>query len=112
MLCLEDAFLEKKNKIIQLICKEVKFYALKDEDAFFEWLTKINCITNISAIGDALYLDLPYVILDDDLRDILALFYRYKIDMQQLKVFLNDTNQSWFYKGTKGYWYDNVFGNH
>src|SRR5436190_4072990 len=62
MLCLEDAFLEKKNKIIQLICKEVKFYALKDEDAFFEWLTKINCITNISAIGDALYLDLPYVI--------------------------------------------------
>jgi hypothetical protein len=111
MLFREDVFVEKiKHKTIQLLCKRVKFYALKDEDAFFEWIKKIKCIKNISAIGNELSLDLPHLISDDDLRDILALFYRYKIDMHQLFIFLNDTNKSWFYEGNKGYWYDNVFG--
>ena len=99
-----------KYKNIQLVCKKVKFYALKDEDAFFEWTKRIECIKDVSAVGDELYLYVPEVIADDDLRDILALFYRYKIDMKQLARFLNDTNRSWLYEGYKGYWYDNVFG--
>ena len=33
---------EKNNKY--LTCKAVKFYTLKDEDAFFEWIKKIKCI--------------------------------------------------------------------
>lgn len=99
-----DFFSEK------LVCKKVKFYGLKDEDAFFEWIKRIECIKDMSAVRDELCLYIPEVIADDDLRDILALFYRYKIDMKQLARFLNDTNRSWFYEGYKGYWYDNVFG--
>jgi len=99
------------NSIVKLVCKSVRFYSLKDEDAFFEWIKKIQGIENTDAIGDELYLYTPSMISDDDLRDLLALFYRYKINMKQLANFLNDKNRSWFYEGVKGYWYDNVFDN-
>ena len=47
---------------------------------------------------------------DQDLREILALFYRYKIDMKQLVVFLNNKNKMWFFDPPKGYWHRRVFG--
>ncbi len=93
-----------------LICKSVRFYANKDEDAFFEWIKKIECIENTSAKGRELYLHLSCNNLHEyDLRDLLALFYRYKIDMKQLKVFLNKNNKSWFYDNKKAYWHKRVF---
>lgn len=49
-------------------------------------------------------------IVDNDLRELLALFYRYKIDMKQLRVFLNEQNKEWFYGRPKGYWHYRVFG--
>lgn len=32
---------EKKSEENILICKGVKFYARKDEDAFFDWIKKL-----------------------------------------------------------------------
>lgn len=94
---------------IILTCKKVTFYARKDEDAFFEWIKKIDCIDSTSAAGDELYLHIACVDLHDhDLRDLLALFYRYKIDMRQLKIFLNEENKRWFDEPQK-YWYKEVF---
>lgn len=94
-----------------LVCKSVRFYARKDEDAFFEWINKIKCIEKTSAKGRELYL---HIACDDlheyDLRDLLALFYRYKIDMKRLKMFLNEDNKSWFYENKKAYWHKRVFG--
>ncbi|MCL4361555.1 hypothetical protein M1446_04355 [Candidatus Dependentiae bacterium] len=94
-----------------LICKAVKFYARRDEDAFFEWIKKIDCIDDISGAGDELYLHIASdEIHDHDLRDLLGLFYRYKIDMKQLKRFLTKDNKKWFYANKKAYWYKKVFG--
>ena len=93
-----------------LICKNVKFHSRKDEDALFEWIKKIDCIDNISGAGDELYLHIASNELHDhDLRDLLALFYRYKIDMKQLKVFMNEDNKKWFYGKPKSYWHKRVF---
>ena len=76
------------EKEVILICKGVRFYALKDEDAFFEWIKKIQCIKNTSAAGRELYLHIPSNdISEEDLDDLLALFYRYKINMKQLQIF-------------------------
>lgn len=50
-------------------------------------------------------------IIDDDLRELLALFYRYKIkNMQQLQIFLNNDNKTWFYENKKTFWHKKVFG--
>ena len=98
--------------MIILTYKRVKFYSLKDEDAFFEWIKKIECIESFSGKGDELYLHITSKNIDDGaLRDLLALFYRYKIrDMKQFAIFLNDCNRAWFFEGHKGYWHKCVFG--
>ena len=94
-----------------LTCTAVKFYCLKDEDAFFEWIKKIDCIDKFSAAGRELYL---HIAADDiheyDLRDLLGLFYRYHIDMKQLARFLTDENKRWFYDNKKAFWHKKVFG--
>lgn len=99
----------KKNSA--LVCKKVIFYSQTDEDAFFEWIGKIDCIENFYGEGDRLYLELATDDLHDySLRDLLALFYRYNIDMKQLKRFLNKENRSWFFDNKKAYWHKQVFG--
>lgn len=98
-------------KEIKLICKSVWFYSQLDEKYFFEWLQNIKAITRYDGIGDELYLYCKSsVISDQALRDILGLFYRYKVDMKQLAVFLNSKNKEWFFGNPKGYWHKRVFG--
>jgi hypothetical protein len=43
------------------------------------------------------------------LRELLALFYRYKIEMSQFSVFLSEKNKKWFYDNKQAYWYKKVF---
>jgi len=93
-----------------LVCKGVIYYSLKEEDAFFEWVKSINCIDEISGARDELYLHVcAYEIHDENIHDLLGLFYRYKIDMKQLKRFLTDNNKKWFCDKKK-FWYKKVFG--
>lgn len=81
------------NKNRYLTCKRVVYYSQLDEDAFFEWLKKINCIINIEGALDELYLDLKDGDLTyEDLSNLIAIFHRYKIDMKQLAEFVNKDN--------------------
>ena len=100
-----------KNNESALICTSVKYYCPKDEDAFFEWIKKIECIDNFYGSGKDLYLELcTWDILDNDLQDIIALFYRYNVDMKQLKRCLTDSNKKWFFDNEKAFWHKKVFG--
>lgn len=100
-----------KSEEIILICRAVHFYCRKDEDAFFEWIKKIDCIDEISAAGDELYLHIKEWPVDDqNLDDLIGLFYRYKIDMTQLKRFLTEDNKKWFFDNKKAFWHRKVFG--
>lgn len=93
-----------------LICKRVRFYTGKDEDAFFEWIKKIDCIEHVHGAGDELYLDIACSDINDhDLRDLIGLFFRYNISMKQLKRFLTDENKAWFFDNKKAYWHQQVF---
>ncbi|MGA9530666.1 MAG: hypothetical protein WBQ73_02135 [Candidatus Babeliales bacterium] len=93
-----------------LVCKKVKFYCHKDEDAFFNWIKKIECIDQTSAAGDELFLHVASQELhDQDLRDLIGLFYRYNIDMKQLARFLTNENKTWFYDNKKAFWHQKVF---
>lgn len=89
-----------------LTCKSVYFYSMKDEDAFFEWIGKIDCIEKFEGVRDELYLDFVQKKLNyDDIKDLIALFYRYKIDMKQLKQLLNEENKEAFKP-----WSKEIFG--
>ena len=98
-------------KNIILKCKAVKYYSQLDEDAFFEWVNKIGSIVKYDGYSDVLHLHVKgNLIPDQDLREIIGLFHRYKINMAQLSVFLNQSNEKWFLDKPKGYWHKKVFG--
>jgi len=98
------------NKIV-LTCKEVWYYSPIDEELFFIWIKKIGSIAHFDGIGDELYLYFETnEVSEDDLRELLALFYRYKIDMKQLSRFLTEDNKKWFYGNKKAFWHKKVFG--
>lgn len=80
-----------------LTCKSVYFYSILDEDAFFYWIKKTPCIEKFEGAGDELYLDLVDRELDyNDIKELIALFYRYKIDMKQLGRLRNEKNKEAF----------------
>ncbi len=65
-----------------------------DEDIFFEWIKRITCIKKIEGAGEELYLDLVEHDLEyEDMKNLIALFYRYKINMKQLAKFVNEKNK-------------------
>lgn len=80
-----------------LTCVSVKFYSNQDEDAFFSWIEKINCISSISAAKNELYLDLIDGDLSfEDIHELIGLFARYKIDMKQLAGYKTEKNYEAF----------------
>lgn len=107
-------FLDLKNNINKntlLICKSIWYYTSTDEDLFFTWLKKIKCIKKIDGRLDELYLHISsHKISDNNLVELIALFYRYKVDMKQLQIFLNNKNKAWFFDNKRAYWHRRVFG--
>lgn len=102
--------MKKNKKKPVLVCEGVRFFCNKDEDAFFEWIKKIDCIEKISAKGRKLYLYIASNnIPDQNLDDLLGLFHRYKINMKQLRKFLTQNNKEWFYDNKKTFWHKKVF---
>ncbi|WNE40698.1 MAG: hypothetical protein mread185_000155 [Mycoplasmataceae bacterium] len=96
--------------MIGLICKKVIFHSQLDDDMFFEWIKRIRCISEIKGKGDELYLYVEKDKVNEKyLREILALFYRYNIDMKQLQVFLNEKNKPWFFDNKEAFWNKKVF---
>lgn len=89
-----------------LTCKNVYFYSMIDEQMFFDWIKKIPCIQGIECARDEVYLDLVGRDLEyEDIKDLIALLYRYQIDMKQLQSFYNESNKSAFMP-----WNQEIFG--
>jgi hypothetical protein len=93
-----------------LDCKRVIFYSPADEAAFFRFAEGIDGIVSVRGSADATVLDLASKPSDQALRDLIALFERYRIsDVAQLAQFLSDSNKSWF-ADPQTFWYKNIFG--
>lgn len=93
----------------RLIAKSVLFFSEHDEDAFFHWLEILACVAEYHGEGIDLLITLKDDSLDDEsLRELLALFNRYDIDLSQLAKFETDANRHWF-RDSKAYWYEKVF---
>ncbi|WP_090228960.1 hypothetical protein [Filomicrobium insigne] len=95
---------------ITLKADATRFYSSYDEDAFFGWLKAIGCVVNFYGRGKTLYIDVASgKLTEESLRELLALFRRYDVEMKQLAQFASDANHHWFSEPTK-YWHSDVFG--
>jgi hypothetical protein len=93
----------------RLVAESVRYYSARDEQTFFAWINAISCVDHIDGKGTALTILLSRPPTDDELRELVALFHRYQVDMRQLAGFLTDANQHWF-RDQDAYWFRQVFG--
>ncbi|MEC3910058.1 hypothetical protein U5A82_06085 [Sphingobium sp. CR2-8] len=88
---------------------DVMFYHHADERAYFEWLERIPCVASVKGEGSrGLVVKLKRRPGNDDLRQFLALAYRYKLDMKKFAKFETETNREWF-RDRRMFWYKHVF---
>jgi hypothetical protein len=92
----------------KLTLDKIVFYSQKDEEALFTWFRGISAIRKICGEGQKIILSVNNDISDNDLREILAVFFRYGADMRQLADLKNENNEEWF-MDSKMYWYESVF---
>lgn len=94
---------------LTLIAKRVWYYSENDEAAFFEWLDKLACVKRYEGELDALNIHVDKSKVDEHaLRELLALFLRYRVDLKQLRVFDRDEFAYWF-RDPRAYWHRAVF---
>ncbi|MFC8529598.1 hypothetical protein [Nocardia sp. NPDC057227] len=88
----------------------VLYYSYNDEAAFFEWLDKVGCVASYRGELRTLHITLEFDTVDEeDLRDLVALYRRYDIDLRELRVLNADTVGPWFSDPARS-WHDEVFG--
>jgi len=91
-----------------LKCHETTFYSQLDEEIFFDALKKISAVKRIECVGSDTFLFVPSRISDKALRELIGVFFRYKIDMRQLAPFLTGKNRPWF-RSSEKFWFKRVF---
>ena len=98
------------KEVIELEANGVRFYSASDEAMFFNWLRNLSCVVQIEGRGLGLYISVKVSMVDEDaLRELLALFRRYSIDMRQLAQFDLAVHAEWF-RDPAAYWAKAVFG--
>ena len=95
----------------KIIFNQVSFMSQIDESLFFNWLDTIECITSVEGSGLDLVAEVDAEISSDDLRELIALFFRYDVsNKQQLSKFLSPVIEESFYGNKDAYWHMDVFG--
>jgi len=90
--------------------KGVQFYSDADESAFFTFARGIKAVQKVGGVGDSIILHVTARPSQQSLRDLVALFIRYRISgMRQLAQFLFTTNRRWF-ADTRKAWHKKIFG--
>lgn len=90
-------------------CRKVIFYSRGDEASFFAFAGGIPAVTKVEGVAESLVLHLRPKVSDASLRDLIALLYRYKIDMRPLAELKTKKNSEWFCDPAS-YWHKKVFG--
>lgn len=93
------------NKI-KLECRSVTFYSEEDELCFFKWIESTKCIERFEGIDISIFITLKRdKISPRNLDDLLALFYRYKVNLSQLLPFVKQYDRCWIIRKRRRYWY-------
>lgn len=92
--------------MVYLDCSGIGFGSQLDEKHLFAWALEIPCVLRWEQ--DTLVLRSKRI-SEAALRDLLAMFDRYDIPMEQLAQFKNSRNETWF-AAPNMYWHKKVFG--
>jgi hypothetical protein len=80
-----------------------------DEDSFFQWLKSIPSVIDYHGAGRELRINVDYESVNKyDMMELIALFYRYKADLKQLRA-LDRQDFREFLHDKERYWYDSMF---
>jgi len=93
-----------------LTTKGPTYYSSRDESAFFGWLLDISCVAEVAGELRSLHIRFKRQPSDKDLRELIALFLRYRMDMRSLSIFRTAKNAGWFANDSKAFWHAKVFG--
>lgn len=70
-----------------LTCKRVRFYSPADEASFFHFVNRIKAVRRVEGTGDSILLHVSSRPSQESVRDLAALFQRYRISNKaQLNV--------------------------
>ena len=92
-----------------LVATGVTYYHQNDEAAFFEWLDRIGCVDNYRGEDRSLFITLRRRPTKNDLCELLALFFRYSIEITQLVRFETKSNRHWL-RDPQTYWHHRMYG--
>lgn len=81
-----------------------------DEAAFFGWLDKIPAVRSYGGWVRVLEICVDPDIDEASLRDLIAVFRRYHLDLTQLRVFDTPAIGDWF-RDPQKYWHEAIFKN-
>lgn len=95
---------------VELLATGVRFFSQGDEAAFFGWLGKLAFVERYEGRGLTLFISVNAAAVDEDgLRELLALFRRYGVELKQLAVFDRSEFADWF-RSKQAYWHKEIFG--
>ena len=94
---------------LKLIVRGPRYFAPGDETAFFSWLQSISCIASVGGEGYDVHIKLKRPPSDSNLRELIALLFRYRMNMRVLATYRTERNAHWF-DDPKMYWHAKVFG--
>ena len=96
---------------LTLVASGVTYYSQDDETAFFEWLDRLDCVESNQGRLRALFIRLKRSPTRQDLLELLALFFRYGVDVRQLTRFETKSNRRWL-RSPDAYWHRAMFDLH
>lgn len=107
-----DRFLQDERGFLRaesLAAISVSYYSRHDEDCFFHWLGRMECVTKFYGRGKVLLIVIDRAsVTRVELMELLGFFHRYGLDMKQLREFDWSEFSDWF-RDENAYWHDRVF---
>jgi len=96
------------NASLVIVARSVRYYSASDERAFFEWLQRIDGFDHVKGIGEELHIHIKEDIDEYGLRDLVALFFRYNVDLTQIPKVVSTRQHPWLLKRNM-YWFSAMF---
>ena len=86
------------------------YFSQGDERAFFDWLASIRCVEEVVGRLSDLHIILKRPPGALQLQELIAVFYRYEMNMKPLAALKTTRNAGWFAENKNAYWHAQIFG--